>query len=80
MKVAFVLSDLSEPENAKVDVKVVGGQALRCFTAPNPHVKGIRAFIDVKGIPSETLFVTARLVGPSGRALTESWHYRWKAE
>jgi glucans biosynthesis protein len=78
--VDFEGGDLYEPENAKVDVKVVGGQALRCFTAPNPHVKGIRAFIDVKGIPSETLFVTARLVGPSGRALTESWHYRWKAE
>lgn len=60
-------------------VSVKGGKLLRSFTAPNPFVNGVRAFIDVKGNPVDTIHMRAALEA-GGQPVSETWVYRWKVE
>ncbi|MCP8940079.1 glucan biosynthesis protein G [Alsobacter sp. SYSU M60028] len=63
----------------KLEVNVRGGRLLKAFMRTNAHVEGVRAFIDVVGVPVDTIYLDARLNGPDGPA-SETWSYRWKAE
>lgn len=65
--------------NLRLDVKVRGGRLLKSFMRSNAHVEGVRAFIDVAGVPVDTIYMDARVMGPDG-PVSETWSYRWKAE
>jgi glucans biosynthesis protein len=59
--------------------KASAGEVLRSFIAPNPEIKGVRAFIDVRGEPGRSLYLKASLRRGNERA-SETWAYRWVAE
>lgn len=52
------------------------GSVLRAFVVPNPHIKGVRAIVDVQapngGTGDIRVFLRAK-----GRALTETWTFPW---
>ncbi|MDE2361887.1 MAG: glucan biosynthesis protein G [Hyphomicrobiales bacterium] len=55
------------------------GSVIRAFVVPNPHVKGIRAIVDVQVPQTQTgdirVFLRAK-----GRTLTETWTFPWSQQ
>ncbi|MCB1523686.1 MAG: glucan biosynthesis protein, partial [Rhodoblastus sp.] len=66
------------PDTGLVEVvaSISQGSVLRAFAMANPHVKGIRAFVDIQtpnGHPADIrVFLRA-----GGRTLTETWTFPW---
>jgi glucans biosynthesis protein len=52
------------------------GSALRAFTVANPHVKGIRAIIDVQ-MPKGQVGDIRVFLRAGGKTLTETWTFPW---
>jgi len=53
------------------------GHVLRAFLAPNAHVRGFRASVDVALAPGQSCDV--RVFLRSGvKALTETWTFPWR--
>ena len=70
---------LAQPGALKIDASVTGGRIIRTFMTPNPQLPGMRAVIDVKGIPNDTIYMDLALKTGT-TPVTETWSYRWKVE
>ncbi len=70
---------LAKPESLQVVVNVTGGKTIRSFVTPNPQLPGVRAILDVKGFPTDTIYIDAHLRA-GDVPVTETWSYRWKVE
>jgi periplasmic glucans biosynthesis protein len=70
---------LSRPEELQLAVTTTGGKTIRSFVTPNPQIPGIRGILDVKGIPTDTIFMEATLRAGQ-KPVSETWSYRWKVE
>ena len=55
------------------------GRIIATSLVPNEHTGGFRAAIDVKLEPGQSTDLRAYLRS-GGRALTETWNYRWTVE
>lgn len=71
---------LPDPSMIEVAASATNGaKVTRSFIAPNPHINGFRAMIDVEMTPGSTTDVRAYLhAGP--KVLTETWLKPWIAE
>ncbi|MCW2272729.1 glucan biosynthesis protein G [Rhodoblastus acidophilus] len=70
---------LTDPSQVEVSATASRAKVLRTFIAPNPHVQGFRAMIDVQTDPGVSAEIRAFLrAGP--RALTETALIPWIAE
>ena len=58
---------------------MTGGKTIRSFVTPNPQLPGVRAILDVKGFPTDTIYIDAHLRA-GDVPVTETWSYRWKVE
>ncbi len=65
-----------DPSTVEVVATASNGESRGATLAPNPHIKGFRATVDVATGPAQTadirVFLRAR-----GRALTETWTMPW---
>ena len=69
---------LSDPTMIAIVATTSAGRVLRTFLAPNTHVRGFRAGIDVAVDPGESCDL--RVFLRSGvKALTETWTFPWRA-
>ena len=68
-----------DPNLVEVSASTSVGKILRTFLAPNPHINGFRAMIDVEVEPGQATDIRAFLRAGS-RALTETWLMPWIAE
>ncbi|WP_026608470.1 glucan biosynthesis protein [Methylocapsa acidiphila] len=68
-----------DPSLVEVVPSTSQGKILRSFLAPNPHINGFRAAIDVQLEPGQSTDLRAFLRTGS-RALTETWTFPWRAE
>ena len=80
--VDFAGGDLSyyraDPSILEVVPTVSAGRILATSVVPNDHTGGFRAAIDVKLEPGQSTDLRAYLRS-GGKALTETWTYRWTA-
>lgn len=60
----------------EVVASITQGSVLRAFPMPNPHVKGIRAFVDVQ-TPNGHAADIRVFLRAGGRTLTETWTFPW---
>src|SRR5271163_2519035 len=69
---------LSDPTMIAIVATTSAGRVLRTFLAPNTHVRGFRAGIDVAVDPGQSCDL--RVFLRSGvKALTETWTFPWRA-
>src|SRR5271169_309001 len=69
---------LSDPTMISIVATTSAGRVLRTFLAPNTHVRGFRAGIDVAIDPGQSCDL--RVFLRSGvKALTETWTFPWRA-
>jgi glucans biosynthesis protein len=69
---------LSDPTLVEVVPTTSAGRITRSFLAPNSHVRGFRAAIDVQIDPGQSCDLRVFLRG-ANRALTETWTFPWRA-
>jgi glucans biosynthesis protein len=69
---------LSDPTLVEVVPTTSAGRITRSFLAPNSHVRGFRAAIDVQIDPGQSCDLRVFLKG-ANRALTETWTFPWRA-
>jgi periplasmic glucans biosynthesis protein len=69
---------LSDPTLVEIVPTTSAGRITRSFLAPNSHVRGFRAAIDVQIDPGQSCDLRVFLKGAS-RALTETWTFPWRA-
>jgi len=69
---------LSDPTLVEVVPTTSAGRITRSFLAPNSHVRGFRAAIDVQIDPGQSCDLRVFLRGEN-RALTETWTFPWRA-
>jgi glucans biosynthesis protein len=69
---------LSDPTLVEVVPTTSAGRITRSFLAPNSHVRGFRAAIDVQIDPGQSCDLRVFLRG-GNRALTETWTFPWRA-
>jgi glucans biosynthesis protein len=69
---------LSDPSLVEVVPTTSAGKITRSFLAPNSHVRGFRAAIDVQIDPGQSCDLRVFLKG-ANRALTETWTFPWRA-
>ena len=69
---------LSDPAVVSIIATTSAGRVLRTFLAPNTHVRGFRAGVDVAIDPGQSCDL--RVFLRSGvKALTETWTFPWRA-
>ena len=68
---------LSDPTLVQVVATTSAGRVLRTFLAPNAHVNGFRAGIDVAVDPGQSCDVRVFLRA-ANKALTETWTFPWR--
>jgi glucans biosynthesis protein len=73
--VAYFLSD---PTLVEIVATASAGRIARSFLAPNAHVRGFRAAVDVEIDPGQSCDLRVFLKG-ANRALTETWTFPWRA-
>jgi periplasmic glucans biosynthesis protein len=69
---------LSDPSLVEVVPTTSAGKITRSFLAPNSHVRGFRAAIDIQIDPGQSCDLRVFLKG-ANRALTETWTFPWRA-
>ena len=69
---------LSDPTLVEIVPTTSAGRITRSFLAPNSHVRGFRAAIDVQIDPGQSCDLRVFLKG-ANRALTETWTFPWRA-
>jgi glucans biosynthesis protein len=69
---------LSDPSLVEVVPTTSAGKIIRSFLAPNSHVRGFRAAIDIQIDPGQSCDLRVFLKG-ANRALTETWTFPWRA-
>jgi glucans biosynthesis protein len=69
---------LSDPTLVEIVPTTSWGRITRSFLAPNSHVRGFRAAIDVQIDPGQSCDLRVFLKGDN-RALTETWTFPWRA-
>jgi glucans biosynthesis protein len=69
---------LSDPSLVEVVPTTSTGKITRSFLAPNSHVRGFRAAIDIQIDPGQSCDLRVFLKG-ANRALTETWTFPWRA-
>jgi glucans biosynthesis protein len=69
---------LSDPTLVEIVPTTSAGHITRSFLAPNSHVRGFRAAIDVQIDPGQSCDLRVFLKG-ANRALTETWTFPWRA-
>jgi glucans biosynthesis protein len=69
---------LSDPTLVEIVPTTSAGRITRSYLAPNSHVRGFRAAIDVQIDPGQSCDLRVFLKGAS-RALTETWTFPWRA-
>jgi glucans biosynthesis protein len=69
---------LSDPSLVEVVATTSAGKITRSFLAPNSHVRGFRAAIDIQIDPGQSCDLRVFLKG-ANRALTETWTFPWRA-
>ena len=70
---------LTEPSSVEVVATASQGRILRSFIAPNPHIKGFRAGIDVQLDPGQSTDLRVALRN-GARVITETWTKPFTAE
>ncbi len=70
---------LADPGQVEVAASSSAGKVLRTFIAPDPHIDGFRAMIDVQVDPGARVDIRANLHA-GGRVLTETAMIPWLAE
>ena len=68
---------LSDPTMVQVVATTSAGRVLRTFLAPNTHMSGFRAGVDVVVDPGQSCDVRVFLRA-ADRALTETWTFPWR--
>jgi periplasmic glucans biosynthesis protein len=69
---------LSDPTLVEIVPTTSAGRITRSFLAPNSHIRGFRAAIDVQIDPGQSCDLRVFLKG-GNRALTETWTFPWRA-
>ena len=69
---------LSDPSLVEIVPSTSAGRITRAFLAPNSHVRGFRAAIDIHVEPGQSCDLRVFLRG-ANRALTETWTFPWRA-
>jgi glucans biosynthesis protein len=69
---------LSDPTMVEVIATTSAGKITRSFLAPNSHVSGFRAGIDVQIDPGQSCDLRVFLKS-ANHALTETWTFPWRA-
>jgi len=69
---------ISDPTLVQVVATTSAGRVLRTFLAPNTHVNGFRAGVDVAVDPGQSCDVRVFLRA-ANKALTETWTFPWRA-
>jgi glucans biosynthesis protein len=69
---------LSDPTLVEVVATTSAGRVLRTFLAPNTHISGFRAGVDVAINPGQSCDVRVFLRA-ANKALTETWTFPWRA-
>ncbi|MBV8474587.1 MAG: glucan biosynthesis protein, partial [Hyphomicrobiales bacterium] len=69
---------LIDPSLVEVVATTSAGSVLRTFLAPNPHISGFRAGLDVAVAPGQSCDVRVFLRA-ANKALTETWTFPWRA-
>jgi len=70
---------LTDPAQVEVSANASRGKILRTFIAPNPHIEGFRAMVDVQTDPGTSVEIRVFLRA-GARALTETALIPWIAE
>ena len=65
---------ITDPGLVEAVATIVNGRILNAFVIANPHIKGLRAVLDVQVNENETADIRAFLRA-GGRALTETWTF-----
>jgi glucans biosynthesis protein len=68
---------LSDPTLIQVVATTSAGRVLRTFLAPNTHISGFRAGVDVAVDPGQSCDVRVFLRA-ANKALTETWTFPWR--
>jgi glucans biosynthesis protein len=68
---------LSDPTLVQVVATTSAGQVLRTFLAPNAHLSGFRAGVDVAVDPGQSCDVRVFL-SAANKALSETWTFTWR--
>jgi glucans biosynthesis protein len=69
---------LSDPTLVEVIATTSAGRVLRTFLAPNTHLRGFRAGVDIAVDPGQSCDVRVFLRA-ANKALTETWTFPWRA-
>ena len=71
---------LSDPSPVEVVASTSTGRITHSSVAPNPHIRGLRAALDVTMEASGQTTDLRVFLRASGRALSETWVYPWTAQ
>ena len=69
---------LSDPTLIEIVATTTPGRVLRTFLAPNAHLRGFRAGVDVAVDPGQSCDVRVFLRA-ANKALTETWTFPWRS-